>query len=63
MTERQDIGDLLLSADAAVIAGVTPDSIRNWTRTGRLPSVATPGGVRLIRRGDLDRLIAERASK
>ena len=54
--------DFLCSADAARIAGVTPNAVRLWTKTGALPSIETPGGVRLILRADLDVYLADRAA-
>ena len=54
--------DFLCSADAARIAGVTPNAVRLWTGSGALPSTETPGGVRLIRRADLDAYLANRAA-
>ena len=54
--------DLLLSGEAALLVGVTPATIRSWTANGRLPAIVTPRGVRLIRRADLERVIAERVS-
>lgn len=54
--------DLLLSGEAAQIAGVTPAAVRVWTGSGKLPAIVTPRGVRLIRRIDLERFIAERTT-
>jgi len=51
--------EVLTSAAAARLAGVTPDTIRGWTRSGRLPSVETTTGQRLIRRTALDLYLLE----
>jgi len=57
----QAIADqLLTSGDAARVAGVSVDSIRNWADNGRLPSIRTAGGVRLFTRQDLERVVQER---
>ena len=51
--------EVLTSAAAARLAGVAPDTIRGWTRSGRLPSVETTTGQRLIRRKALDLYLLE----
>lgn len=53
---------LLLPAEAARLAGVTPATVRLWTNCGKLRATRTPSGVRLIRRSDLERLIDSRRS-
>ena len=53
--------ELLSVSEAARLAGVAPDTIRLWTRTGRLPLAGrTEGGVRLLNRQDVLRVAAER---
>jgi excisionase family DNA binding protein len=65
MTETQNTSadDFLLAGEAAQIAGVTPATVRSWTDKGWLPALTTPGHVRLIRRADLERLLAARAAE
>lgn len=53
-------GNLLLSADAARLAGVTPATVRAWERDGKLNASRTPSGVRLFRRTDVEEIVAER---
>ena len=57
--ERGEDPALLTVAEAASIAGVGRGTIRSWCSRGELPSVAgrTPAD-RLIRRSDLERLLA-----
>jgi excisionase family DNA binding protein len=55
--------DLLTPSDAARVLGLSPDSVRVLSDTGRLPAMRTISGRRLFRRGDVDRLAAERAQQ
>lgn len=51
----------LTSADVARLVGVVPDTVRGWARCGRLqPVMTTPGGVRLFRQEDAERLAEKR---
>jgi excisionase family DNA binding protein len=50
----------LLTSSAARILNVTPDTVRAWERSGRLPAVKTDRGVRLFDRRDVERLARER---
>ena len=53
--------ELLTTADVARIAGVVPGTIRLWQRVGRVSEAfRTPGGVRLYRRGDVERVVRAR---
>jgi excisionase family DNA binding protein len=56
-----DPNDLLTPSDAARVLGLSPDSVRVLSDSGRLPAMRTVSGRRLFRRGDVDRLAAERA--
>src|SRR5574338_531619 len=38
-------------------ANVTPETVRDWNRRGRLPASRTASGIRLFRRADVDALI------
>jgi hypothetical protein len=56
--------DLLTTADAARILGLSPDMVRLLARDRRLPVAAeTVRGVRLFRRDAVDALAAERAGE
>jgi DNA-binding transcriptional MerR regulator len=55
--------DLMLSADAARLLGITPSSVRIYAVRGKLPFRATAGGVRIFRRGDVERLKRERDAR
>jgi len=59
----QTVDELLTAGDAAKIAEVSPDTIRNWSDNGRLPSVRTAGGVRLFERSAVDRVVSERQAR
>lgn len=58
-----DLGtiDAVLTSEAARILDVSPETIRTWERTGRLPAVRTRKGMRLFDRRDVERLAQERA--
>jgi excisionase family DNA binding protein len=56
----QTVFDPILTNEAAVILGVSPETVRSWERCGRLSAVKTPGGVRLFCRRDVERLAHER---
>ena len=45
---------------AAEMLGVTVDTVRRWADTGRLRTVRSKGGQRLVPIGEVTRLIAER---
>jgi predicted site-specific integrase-resolvase len=58
---QQSNSDLLLTSDAARLAGVSAQTVRNWTRSGRLAiAVETPGRVRLVRAADVLRIASQR---
>jgi excisionase family DNA binding protein len=56
-----DPDDLMTPSDAARVLGLSADSVRVLSDSGRLPAMRTVSGRRLFRRGDVDRLAAERA--
>ena len=53
----------LLTNEAAQLLGVSPETVRQWERTGRLPAMKTLGGVRLFNRCDVERLAQSRGAK
>jgi len=57
------VDDLLSVTAAARMAGVSPDTIRNWCDKGDLPSVRTAGGHRRISSRGLDSLLRDGPSK
>jgi len=61
MNQTPDPNDLLTPSDAARVLGLSADSVRVLSDTGRLPSMRTISGRRLFRRSDVDRLALERA--
>jgi excisionase family DNA binding protein len=56
-----DPNDLMTPSDAARILGLSADSVRVLSDSGRLPAMRTVSGRRLFRRSDVDRLAAQRA--
>ena len=59
-TAAESSAQYLLTNDAALLLGVSPQTIRNWERLGRLHAVRTARGVRLFSRLDVERLARER---
>lgn len=53
-----DHDELLTPAEVARIFGVDPKTVARWAKTGRIPSIRTPGGHRRYRRADVDRILA-----
>ncbi len=60
-TTTTDPNDLMTPSDAARILGLSADSVRVLSDSGRLPAMRTVSGRRLFRREDVDRLAAQRA--
>jgi excisionase family DNA binding protein len=52
--------DPVLTTEAARILEVSPETIRQWERLGRLPALKTSRGVRLFSRRDVLALKARR---
>jgi excisionase family DNA binding protein len=61
MTNSTDPNDLLTPSDAARVLGLSADSVRVLSDSGRLPAMRTVSGRRLFRRVDVDRLALQRA--
>jgi excisionase family DNA binding protein len=53
---------LMTKADAAQVLHVTPETVLNLERRGRLRALRTRGGVRLFDSADVERLAQERAA-
>lgn len=51
--------DLLTTAEAAELAGVTVEVIRQWAKRGHLPRLTAPDGSRRWRAGDVRAHIAK----
>lgn len=50
----------MTSGEAARLLGLSSDMVRRLEDHGRLPAQRTTNGVRLLRRGDVEGLAAER---
>ena len=62
MANTHPARELLTTASFALIAGVVPDTVRVWRRSGKVtPAFRTPSGIALYRRADAER-IARHAS-
>jgi DNA-binding transcriptional MerR regulator len=62
--EQGDPDDLMTAVDAAWILGISADMVRLLARQGRLrAAVETIRGVRLFRRGNVEQLARERATR
>ncbi|MEX0961360.1 MAG: helix-turn-helix domain-containing protein [Simkaniaceae bacterium] len=56
----QKIDDYLKIKDAAALVGVSPSTLRNWEREGKLRAHRNPhNGYRLYRREHLEALLEE----
>ena len=55
--------EILSLGDCAKLADVSPSTVKLWMLDGRLPFLKTRGGMRLVWRRDLDRLLADRARR
>jgi len=55
--------DFFLPSAAARRLGVSSAAVRLWIRQGKLPALLLSGGVRAIKRDDLDRFARERARR
>ena len=51
---------MLRIGEAAELLGVWVDTLRRWEADGRLETVRTEGGQRLVALGEVSRLLAER---
>jgi len=51
----QDSTQLLTTADAARIVGVSSETIRSWENEGKLSAVRTASGIRLFARDEIER--------
>ena len=62
MKKGHDPNDKLAASDVAREAKgeVTLAAVRYWADRGVLPSVRTAGGMRLFRRADVERVLADR---
>ena len=59
----QRLDEYLTIRDAAGFLGVSPNTLRNWGRAGKVPMHRNPiNGYRLFRRSDLEDLL-ERIAK
>jgi excisionase family DNA binding protein len=55
--------ELLTVGDAAALLGLSGEMVRVLHRRGKLSAERTPGGYRLFRRGDVERLVRERGAR
>jgi molybdopterin-binding protein len=53
-------GDRVRIGRAAEMLGVTVDTVRRWADTGRVETVRSEGGQRLVRVSDITTILAER---
>ena len=54
----EKLKDYLRVKDAAELLGVSPNTIRNWSREGKLKTFRNPiNGYRLFRKSDLEMLL------
>jgi len=53
----------LLTGQVARILDISPESVRLWERSGRLPALKTEKGVRLFDRRDVEAFKREREAR
>tara|TARA_Y100000034_G_scaffold70139_1_gene84624 strand:- start:324 stop:515 length:192 start_codon:yes stop_codon:yes gene_type:complete len=53
------VPELLTTSQVAKIARVTPRTIRNWARSGKLKFSRSPGGHRRFRREDVREVLSK----
>jgi excisionase family DNA binding protein len=51
---------ILTTGEAAILAGVSVETVRAWARIGRLPVQRTARGLCVYQRDDVERIIARR---
>ena len=49
--------------EAARAIGVSAESLRRWTKEGKIPSLRSPGGWRYFLREDIEKWIQERIAR
>lgn len=49
--------DLLRAGEVAELLGVDPETVRRWTREGRLPAVLLPSGHRRYHRDAIEAML------
>jgi len=54
---RETGGRAYTSREVAKVFGVSQETVYRWIKTGKLPSVRTPGGHYLVRQDELCRLL------
>jgi excisionase family DNA binding protein len=62
MTKR-DPDELMTPSEAARVLGLSADSVRALSDSGRLPTLKTVSGRRLFRRRDVEKLASDRAGR
>lgn len=55
--------ELLSIGDAARLLDVSTSAVKQWSQTGKLPTMRTAGGIRLFRREDVERVAHERRER
>lgn len=61
LQERQ-FSEYLTVQEAAILLGVSPSTLRNWDRSGKLKATRHPlNGYRLYLQGDLEKILHELA--
>lgn len=52
-----DTTPLMTTGEVALLCNVTAETVREWARDGRIPTVTLPGGLKRFRREDIDRIL------
>ncbi|HYI22238.1 MAG TPA: helix-turn-helix transcriptional regulator [Candidatus Limnocylindrales bacterium] len=62
MSANGDSGNGLRIGDVAEMLGVSVETVRRWERNGRLTTIRTAGGQRVVQMSEVRRLLDERRS-
>ncbi len=62
MKRKETEDEFMLTADVSRETGAAAATVIWWERSGKLKALRTASGVRLFRRADVDKLVAERSA-
>jgi molybdopterin-binding protein len=60
MRDKADVGRTVRIGEAAELLGVSVETVRRWAASGRLQTIRTTGGQRLVPLSEISRSLSER---